>query len=367
MRSLSTVAESFSSWVKHLKDSLNNFIKTGDLSQIASLFSFKGLGERLAAVVNNIFKFLNRVNWNEVFGFIGTKLAELINEALDFLFKLDYTQIINTFSKITVGLFNGIFQFLIKLDWLKPIAVIVKIISSALISIVKSIFDAVINIVKEAISLITSPIQFVLNLLGRFIADTFETIFNIWDFISRAIFSSLDTLKDTLLNFFREFTVAIPSVKDTINKDINVNGAVTNSSVTSSDSNTNKKTIETHNDDPLGRLSPFSFIYSIFSKVGGLFQGNKADGQNVSTLLSAISNERDKAPSGSDLVVANTSEVILNRQQQSALLGGLSGRGNVSIGNINIYTQAKDPEEIGRIAVKYIERQLQNNLAYAVS
>lgn len=371
MKLLSDTANSFSSWVKNLKDKLNEFIKYGDLSQIASLFTFRGLGERLASVINNIFKYLNQVNWWEVFGFVGTRLAELVNEALDYLFKLDYTQIIETISKMTVGLLNGIFQLLTRIDWLKPVAIIVKIITSALVGIVKSIFDAVLNVVKEVISLITAPIEFVLNLLGRFISDTFEVIYKIWDGISRAIFSSLDTLKDTLVNFFREVIVAIPSLKDIIKNDVNVNGTVTNSDTTGGNINPNNRTTETHNDDPLGEISPLRFMYSIFSKVGEFFQGNKADGQNVSSFLSSVNNERNKAPFGSDLVIANTSEVILNRQQQSALLGRISGGSSLNIGNLNIYTQAKDPEGIAKDVVKYITREWQNysqnNLATAAS
>ncbi|MBD2196615.1 MULTISPECIES: hypothetical protein [Calothrix] len=88
---------------------------------------------------------------------------------------------------------------------------------------------------------------------------------------------------------------------------------------------------------------------------------NSANGLNYQGLLGAAARELNQAPQGSGLVVANTSEAILNRQQQAVLLNGLSSRGgSLNIGSITINTQAKDAEGIAKTVVSYIAREWSN-------
>lgn len=73
-------------------------------------------------------------------------------------------------------------------------------------------------------------------------------------------------------------------------------------------------------------------------------------------IMGGLFNELRQMPSGAKPVIANSSEAILNRQQQTALMGGLSNRGaGIQIGSISINTQATDAEGIARDVMRAIE------------
>ncbi|NJN88902.1 MAG: hypothetical protein HC878_00005 [Leptolyngbyaceae cyanobacterium SL_5_14] len=80
--------------------------------------------------------------------------------------------------------------------------------------------------------------------------------------------------------------------------------------------------------------------------IGARVFGSRAEGQIpnasggfINNLMSAVSREAGAMPSGARVVIANSSEAILNRAQQSALGGMMRGStipANLSIGNINL-------------------------------
>jgi hypothetical protein len=91
---------------------------------------------------------------------------------------------------------------------------------------------------------------------------------------------------------------------------------------------------------------------------------NAAGGFNVGGLIAAAIREGANMPSGAGLAVANTSEAILNRGQQTALGNSLSNRsgGGLNINTLNIYSQASDAAAIAddvmrAIAAKYQQFQ----------
>jgi hypothetical protein len=84
---------------------------------------------------------------------------------------------------------------------------------------------------------------------------------------------------------------------------------------------------------------------------------NAASGFNYQSLLQAAKTESRLAPAGSNLIVANSSEAILNRSQQMELLRGMGSTrgGNLSIGTIVINTQATDANTISRDIMAQIQ------------
>jgi hypothetical protein len=101
--------------------------------------------------------------------------------------------------------------------------------------------------------------------------------------------------------------------------------------------------------NPLGQKSPVqatgasSLGLSIGNWLGGLFSGGSKAGGNIpGSFVSMIDSEMRQKPSGSGLVVANDSEVILNRSQQRGVaqaIAGNSGGKSMSVTiNINGFT-----------------------------
>jgi hypothetical protein len=82
---------------------------------------------------------------------------------------------------------------------------------------------------------------------------------------------------------------------------------------------------------PMG-LSP---LIDLLGAVGNVFTGNRAGGNVPNSFISMINSEIAQKPSGSGLVIANDSEVILNRSQQrgvaQAIAGASSGGNRMSV------------------------------------
>ena len=104
-------------------------------------------------------------------------------------------------------------------------------------------------------------------------------------------------------------------------------------------------------------------------RVANSFLGNIPSG-----FFDAVRRETLGKPSGSDLTIANTSELILNAVQQDSLISaigslvtGASG-GGIQIGSINVSSNASNPEEVANLVIRKIEgmiSQQRSNLARA--
>jgi hypothetical protein len=88
---------------------------------------------------------------------------------------------------------------------------------------------------------------------------------------------------------------------------------------------------------------------------------NKASGLDQMGLFGAIARERAAMPSGSNLVIANDSEAIFNRQQQANLLNSIGGRGNgLSINSLTINAGAtSDPKTLAKAVMQEISHEWQ--------
>lgn len=88
---------------------------------------------------------------------------------------------------------------------------------------------------------------------------------------------------------------------------------------------------------------------SVDNKAGGYIP-NAAGGWNVGSFLDAVGREVGLMPRGASPIIANSSELILNRRQQGALASAMAQPqgGGISIGSITITTQATDAQGIAK-------------------
>lgn len=94
----------------------------------------------------------------------------------------------------------------------------------------------------------------------------------------------------------------------------------------------------------------------------------KADGHIPSGLLMSALSESRKMPSGSRLLLANSSEAILNKGQQTELAGQLRNTQNSStlhIGSINVYGSSNPETTADLVLAKIKEQYQQSRLTYA--
>ncbi|QLF85088.1 tail-associated protein [Nostoc phage YongM] len=100
-------------------------------------------------------------------------------------------------------------------------------------------------------------------------------------------------------------------------------------------------------------INPFNGFFSLF----GTPAQNRADGSK--SLISAINDERRKMPSGSGIVIANSSEDVFTRSQTQQLAG--TGRGSTVINN-TFHISGADPQAIAKQIANIINSQWQGTL-----
>ncbi|XAI95766.1 tail protein [Dolichospermum phage Dfl-JY23] len=101
-------------------------------------------------------------------------------------------------------------------------------------------------------------------------------------------------------------------------------------------------------------LNPFSGFFNPFAQQ----PENRANGDSMA-LMSAINNEKRKMPSGSGLVIANSSENVFTRSQTAELAG--AGKGNVTM-NMTFNVTGNDPQAIAKQIADIINAQWQGTL-----
>jgi hypothetical protein len=297
------------------------FFETINYSNIAKLVTnslvtlYQGIGDflistdwgsRLSEIVNKAFKALGKLDWGNIFSNLGVVLANVLNTVLKFLEKLDTGAIFDTVISIIGGMFTGLGVFLANIDW-----------------------TSVIEVFKKAF---TAPI----DILGKKIGNVIEEITYFLD------------------NFINKLT----------GRD--------------DQSAKNQRVAEIQADPNLDNLQKARKIREIdrptvsskLDNYSNNVTGNYANGLNVGSLMSAISREQKAAPAGSSIVIANSTEAILNRQQQAQLASSIGRGGGLSIGSIVIHTAATNGQEIADTVMQHIADQYnrynQNNLATAI-
>ncbi|AFY49009.1 hypothetical protein Nos7524_3209 [Nostoc sp. PCC 7524] len=354
MLALSNAADSFTNTINYVTGILRDFNVSRNIDSLKgslfnffnNLINFEGLGAWLAEATNQGLDFLSNLDWSSILGFVGVKLAEIFNEIFRFIIKLDFTKILDLIIKILGGLFIGLGKFLSTIDW-----------GALLLALGKLLGYALLGAVGAVLSILVAPVVASIGTLGLAIAGAIIGLLTIvaahWDKIGiniRRILGNLverfrnlqtniqgiwNTVVDSVTSFFHKL---VDWFQDLISKipgfNLRVNEGLSSGII---------------NNIP----------QSVPNSAGGRLDG----------LIAAAIRETKAAPPGSGLVVANTSEAILNRKQQAALLNNIGSRGGININSLIINTKAQDARGIAKDIMRAIADEYrnysQNNLAIA--
>ncbi|MBD2168064.1 hypothetical protein H6G04_27135 [Calothrix membranacea FACHB-236] len=298
------------------------------IGQAASEFlkGFKIDGSKLTGLLDKLIEGINSIDWSALFQVIGVVLALITNILAQVLTKLDWGKILN-------GLLDGLGIFLAALDWgaiakiagailLGAFAVGLAGLAATLLGVPTLVIGGIVALVVGLIAVIKvkwKDITEAFNNFWNFIVEGFENLkkdaVTVWNRTISTVLGFFNAVQQ----YFTDLISKIPGLNQTPN--------TANSGLSS-----------------------------------GIAAGAEAAIPNAASgmsngLLAALVRERRNAPPGSGLVVANTSEAILTRQQQANLLNNFGGRGGLNIGNITIYTQATDAESIARDIGNFLTRE----------
>jgi hypothetical protein len=313
-----------------------------------NLFKFDGIGSDLAGITNNFISFLNEINWTELFQYLGERVAQAVNELADFIIKLDYGKTLDVILKMIGGLFMGLARFLAKINWGKVIGAIGLLIGGALLAATAAALLAPVVGIIAAVAGIGLVIIAALEAFGFNWDEMWSGLTGVWNSITSTVigfFSAID-------NFFKR----IQKKFDEWNPDSDV-GKGAKAGI--------RAAAEVGN--PLSG-GPLGYLYRLFT--GGNKTPNAYNGLNNSSLMNAANRELLNAPPGAGLVMANSSETILNSSQQARIMSAMNSKPginnitnskpSVSIGSIIIQTAATNAQEIAKDVVACIERELQS-------
>ncbi|MBD2515188.1 hypothetical protein H6G93_09240 [Nostoc sp. FACHB-973] len=339
----------FNSKVRYLTGSLKAFSSgNADVENLANnlqflfnkVFNINGLGGKLAEVTNTAFDTLKKLNWGSVFGTLGTKLAEVLNEIFRFINGLNFNQLGDTLLNILGGVFIGLGKTLSTLDW-----------GALTLSIGKLLAVVILGGIATASALLVAPVVAGIGTLGAAIAAAIVGL-------TAVVAANWGSITNSLTGFITFVAGKWIQLSEVVN---NLWTGIV-SSVTGFFSGIKRK---------------FDELLSKIPGLGGQQQAQSTSGTFVPNAASGLTNglynaamrEKAQAPHNASLVVANNSELILNRSQQANLARNIGGTGGITIGNITIHTQAQDAKEIAKNVMTCIQEEYQaysrNNMAFA--
>jgi len=324
--------EEFNSFLKEFNINMDaNLLKNRVIAFFSKIINFEGLGTKLAKVLNQGLEFLGGLDWSLIFGFVGVKLAELFNELFKFILKLDFNKLLDIVLNMVGGLFIGLGKFLSTLDW-----------GALLLSVGKLLGYGLLGAVAVAVGIMVAPVVASIGSLGLAIAAA-------WTGLVAVVASNWDKLTSLIFNSFHQLQRDLTSVREAVaSAVINFFQGIAN------------WFLELTSKIPGFNLQAKEGLSSGITNGVSQYVPNSANGR-VDGLLAAAIRESKAAPSGAGLVVANTSEAILNRQQQAALISSLNNRGGgLTIGSITIQTQATDAKGIAKDIMNHIAYEFNN-------
>ncbi len=237
-------------------------------------------------------------------------------------------------------------QFLFGRDAPAQIADAAKAVVGGTKSVLNATGTAITNAVQFIVGLVKklfNAIAIAFNAIFKVVADATNTVINA---IKSIIFAVITPIQNTVSSLSK----SIPGyVQSTINSGglLKNTGAITNTAVST----------------VTGGLGGFisSVTGNALSAILPKYKGQIPTA--ASGFLGAVATESRNAPSGADLVLANSSEYILTRQQMSHLVNGLSTSGqtvniNFGAGAIALNLPAGTPQEIAMQAIAIIESRL---------
>jgi hypothetical protein len=333
MLSLRTTILGLNAKVKYLRDVLNSFLNIGqdtltgrNFKQSANIersqgekenklandlkyffdqvFNIEGLGKKLASLTNSFFDQIANTNWVAVGAIAGEGLARMLNEAFRFINNIDWGKIGNAALEIGKGLFIGIGKFLTTLDWVA----MGQAVGILLLAATGAAAAALITPVVTGVGAMGTAISVAIVGFTAAIVSNWDKLTNTANNLWQSVVNAVTGFFNSIVNKFNELlsNISIPGIQQQPN--IALPGVAQN------------------------------------------FASGNPD------LLNSLIREKKQAPPGSRPVIANSSEAILNRDQQKQLLAnannGLVFNGNIIIQGVN------DPELIAdkvlnQIAQKY--------------
>ncbi|MEA5447581.1 hypothetical protein VB780_03305 [Leptolyngbya sp. CCNP1308] len=111
-----------------------------------------------------------------------------------------------------------------------------------------------------------------------------------------------------------------------------------------------------------GITSAFNAVRGLVNRIPGIGVGSAGDVPNAASgfIPDAFRREMNAMPAGASPIVANTSELILNREQQAALLQPRSN--SINFGGITIHAgSTTNPRELASQVIREIESMLQQS------
>ncbi len=381
LKALKGGIDNVTKWVESLNTTLSftnssssnaEQLKSKFSSFISNLFEFRGLGKSLGNVLNNGISNLRGLDWASIFSGISNQLTSKFNELVIFFETIDFRNIAKLLGDSLSELFKGIGNFLTSTDWGSRLSEIVNkafkalgsldwgnifsglgvVLANVLNTVLKflekldtgAIFDTVISIIG---GMFTGLGVFLANINWTSVIEVFKKAFTApIDILGKKIGSVIEEITYFLDNFINKLT----GRDDQSAKD--------------------QRVAAIQSDPTLDNLQKARKIKEIDRPTVTSKLNNYANGLNVGSLMSAISREQKAAPAGAGIVIANSTEAILNRQQQSQLTSSMSRGGGLSIGSIVIHTAATNGQEIAETVMQHIADKWnnynQNNLATAI-
>ncbi|MBW4666506.1 MAG: hypothetical protein KME60_03420 [Cyanomargarita calcarea GSE-NOS-MK-12-04C] len=262
------------------------------------------------------------------------------------------------------GVFVGIGAFFANLDWKVYLAGALALAATAIapfiIGAIGTFVAGVVSVVAGALIgvpvLIISAIVVGVVAIAKLISDNWEAISSFvsttWDKLTKKVASIIDGIASAVSGFFGAIQQKLAGITQAIS---NPGGIVSSPVVQST-------TAGAATGGLFGGLLGFAsgLASSFFSRADGFIPASGG-------FLGALASEAARKPTGSDFVIANSSEAVLTPRMLQNLTGNLLGAGssktvNFQPGAIVFNLPSGTPTEIAMAAIAIIEQALATEL-----
>ena len=310
---------------------------------------------------------------------IGVWIGNIINNSVRSLENIDLSFIVTAIGNIWTVIQPGLWTALTTIDWLPLSELLIKVLLAAVSgavlysTIVGAVgaFAASFSGVMGAAVLALGPVGLLAAAAALSVAYLFTQIIKNWDELKPLLIQAWDSVSTFLDSTVKlgwglltgNFQIIFESVRgltsvasqaidamkflfNTITGRVGTNDAAATANATASYSLADQRAIK-------------SGAMTVGQAEGNVQQsiGNNAGGNDPMGLLAAAYRERQQAPAGSRLAIANSSEAIFNQGQQRVLGSALANRGGDSITFSPVFNiSGPNPEQIAREVKRVFEQ-----------
>jgi hypothetical protein len=347
---------SFTNKIKSFSNELKAIQTPEDISEL--------IGKTLVGLIRDNLTFSG--NLSEV---VGKGLADLINNAFNILKGLDYGFIGEITLSAIGNFFRGVGSFLANLDsgvyatlaagilvQVGVLPAITTLASGLLATFVAGTAGMPLLLVAAAGLAITSLAKAIIENWSQISSMISGQFSNVVQAIKSPIILIINLIRGDMDGVKREARNLVQAVKNLVLGPLETlrQGITGQSTAGARQAEKNRQADEIKAQYDNGTINEQEYL----RRTKAVWNG--ANGFNNSSIMQAVARENKQAPSGSSIVIANSSEAILNRQQQAQLLSSLGNKPSLSIGSVIINSQAKDAKEIAKDVVKYIHQEFNN-------